>query len=147
MMTLGGVTLDHDLQWDDEFKVTFGTGTAERALDGTLVTQHRMLSKVGRPITLVGTESSGWLTRSTIESLLTLATDTTATYTLGIGATMIDDPLGGPTPVPNPNYREFTVQFCHDQSPVIDMTPITLLPDEPDSGFWYYGTIKLRTVA
>jgi len=131
MMTFDGITLDHDLQWEDEFKFTYGTGTAERALDGSIVIQQRTITG-GRPITLVGTESSGWLSRATLVSLVALTQDISRDFTLTIGE--------------GADERTFTVRFRHEDQPVLDFTPITLVPDAPPDDFWYYGTIKLRTV-
>lgn len=131
MMQLDTIVFDHDLQWEDEFKFSYGAGVAERALDGSIVIQQRAYSG-GRPITLVGTESTGWQTRAIVESLVELTKDITRSFTLTIGE--------------GPSQRTFTVRFRHEDPPVVDFTPITLVPDSPASDFWYYGTVKLRAV-
>jgi len=126
-MIIGGVTLDKDMIWSDEFQFTPTSGTAERAIDGHMIVQS-FKTVGGQPMTLVGSESFGWQKRSTVLALQALANtpETVLTITL-------------------PDARTFSVMFRVEEEQVMFFQPVTLA-SAPDANFWYYGTINLRIV-
>jgi hypothetical protein len=127
-MIIGGVTLDHDLTWDDEFDFTKGAGVAERTIFGTMVSQSFPL-KGGQNMTLTGDQNHGWQKRSTVTALMALANTVGSTYAVTM-----------------PDNRVYTVEFRHEEAPSVSFKPIVRVSD-PTSDFWYYGEIKLRIVA
>lgn len=130
-MVIAGITLDHDMYWEDEFKSSYGTGTADRAIGGTMVIQQSPL--VGaRLMTLSGNENMGWQKRSTVISLTELATVRTylaTPFTVTINGT---------------NYT-CLFRFEGDEPPM-DFT-IVAPAWEPTADTWYWGTIRMRIVA
>jgi len=126
-MIIGGVTLDKDMIWENEFQFTPAAGTAERAIDGHMVVQS-FKTVGGQPMTLVGGESFGWQTRSTVIALQALANNPGATFTVTL-----------------PDTRTFNVMFRVEEETVMLFQPIALA-SAPDANFWYYGTINLRIV-
>lgn len=130
-MVIAGVTLDHDMYWEDEFKGAYGTGVADRTIGGTMVIQQAPL--VGaRPMTLTGNENMGWQKRSTVLQLTELVkvrTYLATPFTVAINSV---------------NYT-CLFRFEGDESPV-DFT-ITSPAWEPTADTWYYGTIKMRIIA
>jgi len=126
-MMIAGITLDHDLIWEDEYQYTPVTGSAERSIYGNLVVQTFSLFG-GQPLTLVGGSDFGWQKRSTIASLYAL---------LALPSQHVS--------VVMPDARVFTAIFRVGEAPVMSFTPVTLA-SAPDADFWYYGTIKLTII-
>ncbi len=99
MTTLAGITLPDDLIWQDEFDWLPVEQGMTRTLGGKQVLQHRPLIK-GRPITLVGGERFGWITRDSLSQLYNLAaTVNDLTLLLNDG-------------------RSFSVQFRYNDTPI-----------------------------
>lgn len=129
MMMIGSIELDNDLVWEDEFKFTQGTGVAENTIYGSLVVQTFRVSGY-RPLTLSGSNNSGWQSRATVLALQALASDNPSAE----HAVLL------------PNGTTVTAMFRHEEAPVVEFQPIALAT-EPAADFWYYGTIKMRIVA
>jgi hypothetical protein len=125
MMKIGGITLDHDLIWVDEFQDTLTAGVASRAIDGHLVVQLHSLQG-GRMMTLSGDTGSGWQKRSTVIALQVLAEEPTQQIVVEM-----------------PDGRVFNTNLRAEENPAMTFTPVTLA-SAPDGDFWYYGTINLR---
>jgi hypothetical protein len=125
-MTIGGITLDHDLDWVDEFDPEeVSAGSADRALTGHMVTQSFPIIG-GRPLTLEGDDSHGWLKRTTVQALHSLA-------------------YGSPDVVHTVvlNGTTYSAMFRNEDQPTVAFKKITPATN-PGPDFWYYGTIKMR---
>lgn len=72
-ITLEGITLPSDLEWQDEFDWTPVAQVSERTLTGKMVIEEATKIK-GRPITLVGGDNACWVPRSLVQSLVALMT-------------------------------------------------------------------------
>ena len=68
MITLDGITLPNDLVWRDEYKWQPVSQVIDKSLTGVLIIQEAKQVK-GRSIKLVGTQNSGWITKSTLDLL------------------------------------------------------------------------------
>lgn len=123
---INGTTLDNDPAWEDEFKFSPKTGVADRVLDGSVVVQS-FDKLAGRPITLVGDDSHGWLKRSTVLVLVALEASNTFSF---------DVVLRGVT---------YGCRFRREDDPPLEFEPVTNV-NSPSNDFWYTGTIKLITV-
>lgn len=102
MITLDNIELPADLYWQDETDwVPVEQPEPERGLDGSLHVEPATVSG-GRPITLAGSETSGWVSYETVKALLAFASVAGKVMTL----TLADG-------------REFDVMFrYHDGGPV-----------------------------
>jgi hypothetical protein len=127
-MNIGGVTLDNDLTWTDEFKYTEATGTATETIYGNLVVQT-MPRTNALPLTLSGDANSGWQKRSTVQALVALAKSGAST----IHVVQLAD------------NRTVYAMFRNEEGPTVEFTPITRAV-APGADFWYYGTVKMRIV-
>lgn len=127
-ITLGAVTLSDHLIWEDEIGSDESVAqTTKRTLGGNLVVISQQLSK-GKPITLVASESQGWLTKAQVQAVEALAESAGAVLPLVIGA------------------RNFTVMFRHEESPAFIAEPLDQIGAQaPDTGY-YTAIIKLMTV-
>jgi len=74
MITLAGIELPPYLEWEDEFSWTPVDQQTGYSVTGSLLLDIST-KLAGRPITLVGTEHLGWITRALLLDLQTL-TDT-----------------------------------------------------------------------
>jgi hypothetical protein len=72
MITVNGIELDNDLLWVDRFNYSTYASSTNRALDGSLLVVQSRINNFYRPMTLVGSVSSGWLKKSTVEQLVSL---------------------------------------------------------------------------
>lgn len=126
-MKIGSVTLNKDMYWVDEFQHTQTAGTAERTIYGGLVTQN-FKTYQGRPLTLQGTQASGWQSRATVQALIALTEDPLAVYEVEL-----------------PDGSKMNAMFRHEDQPVVSFEQITPA-SAPGSDFWYYGTVKMRIV-
>lgn len=126
MTTLGAIELP-GLIWADEFDWSGVVSEAAPAINGTFIVQEAALSG-GRPITLQGDASRGWLPRSTLLALRALAAVPEASYTLTYGGT------------------PYTVRWRHEDAPVIVATPV-IDYETADGGDDYHSiTLKFITV-
>ena len=133
---LGSVTLDHDLDWIDEFAGSPVAGTGDHTIEGGYVTQRFSLkqgsNKPGRPITLAGANDHGWQQRSTVLALEALAEEENGQFQLTINAGETEE-------------RTFQVKFNHASPPAFKFDPVTWVSN-PSPGFWYFGILKLVEV-
>ncbi len=129
-MVIGGVTLDNDMYWEDEFQSPTGVGVADRCIDGTLVVQQYPLTG-GQRLTLSGDQNHGWQLRTTVIALMAL--------------TQSDNWAATPFTV-TINGTNYTCLFRVEEEPPIMFTP-AMLATNPPATLPYYGTIKLRIVA
>lgn len=115
-ITLGAVSLPGYLVWDDEYTWTPVGQVVSEALTGALVVEVGE-RQAGRPVTLTGTRTSGWVRRSTVDALYALAADPEAVLTLTL-----------------PDSRTFQVMFRHAER-AIEVEPIAR--KAPESTDWY----------
>ena len=71
-ITLDAIALPHDLVWADEHGWSNVTQAVDRALDGALIVQEATQPK-GRIITLSGSQNSGWISKTVLDSVLAQA--------------------------------------------------------------------------
>lgn len=125
-LTLDDLSLNTALQWVDRDNWQPVAQTARATLDGGLAVFHQPLL-AGRPITLVSTESSGWVDRATLDALHVLARMPGSLHTLTLGADL------------------FTVLWRHDDPPALQAEPLVarLAPGPSD---WFRVTLKFTAV-
>lgn len=123
--TLGLIQIPRGLVWADEFNWTEVERAAEYSITGALLLDAAV-RQAGRPITLQGSDSAGWITRSALQQLQALAQDPDATHAL----TLADG-------------REFTVSFAPGTP--ITATPVAR-PELPPSHHPYVATVRLIEV-
>lgn len=123
--TLGAVHIPRGMIWEDELSWNPVETSAEYGLTGALVIDAGQRLD-GRPITLVGSESAGWIDRSVLQSLHAMAaTVPPTTYTL----TLADE-------------RVFTVRFAPGTP--IEARPVAR-PELPSGAHPYVATVRLIT--
>jgi len=71
--TIGGITLDKDMVFEDEYNYNMIGAEVTPTLGGGVIVQEFLKTEVGRPITLVSTESQGLQLKSTVTALKALA--------------------------------------------------------------------------
>lgn len=84
--TIGSVTMDRDLVFEDEYDYSLVNASKEDSLGGGVVLQEFEKLEKGRPVTLVSTDSQGLQTKSKVDELKALADVSGATYTLTISS-------------------------------------------------------------
>jgi hypothetical protein len=124
-ITLGNLTFTNKLYFDNEIEWTGIAESAEMTLGGGIVIYGGEVS--GRPIDLIGEEIRGWIKYSELKMLREMASESEATYSL------------------NYDGDTYTVRFRHEDSPVLEMTPIIRRVKYKNDD-WFYGTIKLMEV-
>ena len=80
---LGSVSLPADMTWIDEFNWPTVIRAREYALTGALIVDSGQ-RLAGRPITLQGDSSGGWIMRSTVDALRVLACELPGEFVLSI---------------------------------------------------------------
>lgn len=125
-ITLGGVTLNPSLQWVDRWRYTSIAQSQLRTLGGSLVAVSARLYE-GIPVTLEASTDTGWLQKSVVDSLLTMADSLGSTYSLDFHGTVM------------------TVMFDHASSPAVNFRPL-LFKEPQEATDYFIGTIKLLTV-
>jgi len=125
MIKLETIQLPDNMVWQGRHNNLSIGAVTRRALDGTLVIHEAELGN--QNIDLVAAQNSGWLTHAQVLALRNLAKSAGASYTLEYEGDII------------------TVRFRHEDSPVLDVTPLIPRPNPQDSDY-YYGTIKLMEV-
>ena len=131
---IGTVTLDRDLIWEDEYDFTWLNSSVENTIGGSVIVQEFSKAESGRPITLVCLETQGYLLKSTVDALTTLAKSPNATYALVITST-------------NGETLSKTVRFRTE----LDGGPVQFTPLKPRDGLHadtmiYQGSIYLMVV-
>lgn len=85
--TIGSVTLDKDMIFDDEYSYNLISSEVTPTLGGGIVVQEFVALEAGRPVTLVSTESQGLQLKSTVDALKALSVSGAGnTYTLTISS-------------------------------------------------------------
>jgi len=118
-MQLDGIELP-DLVWGDEFSWSKIEQSAEYSLAGSLIIETGE-KLAGRPITLEGTETIGWITRSDLLVLQALAEDPERQMVL-----TLDD------------ARTFDVVFRHQDRGIEARSVLAYSDPDPDD---YYSII------
>jgi len=85
--TIGSVTLDRDLIFENEYNYSLVIASVDATLGGGTVIQEAQRLERGRNITLVSTETQGLQLKSTVDDLKALAdAGANNTYTLTISS-------------------------------------------------------------
>ncbi|WP_010322150.1 hypothetical protein [Marinobacterium stanieri] len=127
-ISLDGLELPQDLEWQDEFDWTPVASSSERGLTGKLLREEAPLVK-GRPITLYGGPNACWVPRSLVQALKALE--------MIPGQTMALDYHG----------QLFTVCWNRSGSQsAIDAKPVMRIRN-PGESHKYYITLRLMEVA
>lgn len=131
-IVLGGVTLNSQIVWVDQFKTTPINQVAKRTLGGQLVVYQQNLTE-GREITLEAISDQGWLTRTQVDQVTALSEVIGATYTLVIGEEVQ------------------TVIFRHTDGLAVEFTPLVFRVNSFDTemsedGDFFTGFIRLLSV-
>ena len=125
-ITLGGTELNGSVQWEERFQAASVSQASKRTIGGYLVVYNMDLIR-GEPVTLTATEDTGWFTKEMVDAIIAMARTTGGQYSLDY------------------HGAAHTVMFRHEDSPVVDFTPI-VKRDIPQAGEWFTGTVKLFTV-
>lgn len=126
MITLDEIELPGQMFWSDEIWSPV-VQSEEYSVTGALILDETE-KQAGRPITLGGRDYTCWVTRETIDALMTKAAIKGQVMTL----TLEDE-------------REFDVRFRYDSGKAIEAKPIyDRVPAQPED--WYTLTIKFITV-
>ena len=75
-LTLNGLALPDDLLWSDKYDWTPTEQTETRTLTGALIIETAQ-KQGGRPITLTGSEDSGWATKIQVDAVFAMLSITT----------------------------------------------------------------------
>lgn len=127
--TLGALQIPRGLIWKDEFEWQEVETSADRGITGALILDA-FVKTDGRPITLVGSDNAGWVTRAdllALQAMVNTMSDEDQTYEFT-----------------HADGREFTVRFGPGETPVTS-TPIGR-PELPTAANKYVATIRLITV-
>jgi len=123
---LNGVALSGSLQWKDRLAYTPVAQEVLTTLGGNPVVYSKALHG-NRPVTLVASEDTGWLTKAMVDAIEAMASVPGGVYTLNFHGEVLN------------------VIFAHHDSPAIDIVPLqpkaVPLPED-----CYTGTVKFITV-
>ena len=122
---LAGVELPRGMLWVDEFAWSAVQKGVDRSITGAQIIDVSAKLE-GRPITLQGTESQGWISRATLLAVQTLANNPEGEYDLVLA-----------------DGRSFRVQFAPDTP--LEAQPISR-PELPATTLPYVATLRLITV-
>jgi hypothetical protein len=113
MILLDTLVLPETLVWTDRHAWQPAAQSVKRTLAGGIIVFHRHLVG-GRPITLTGGQTWGWMQTETMEAVASMAQEPGHVYSLSI-------------------YGEaFRVLFRHEEPPAFDAVP--LRPQNPQPG-------------
>lgn len=122
---LAGVELPRGMLWVDEFAWSAVQKGVDRSITGAQIIDVSAKLE-GRPITLQGTESQGWISRATLLAVQTLANNPEGEYDLVLA-----------------DGRSFRAQFAPDTP--LEAQPISR-PELPATSHPYVATLRLITV-
>ena len=122
---LAGIDLPRGMVWVDEFGWSAVQKSVERSISGAQVIDTARKEQ-GRPITLQGVPTQGWIRRATLLAVRALA-----------------DVPGGQYPLQLASGETFTVMFAPDDA--IEAQPISR-PELPENTHPYVATLRLLTV-
>lgn len=123
---LGGLALSPELVWLERHTEQTVLATERRTLGGKLRISTAKL-QAGFPITLEASEDRGWLTKEQADTLLALASEPAAVYTLLF------------------NGVEYSVAFRHSSGSAVELRPLIARLNQQDDD-WFIGQIKLITL-
>ena len=129
MITLAGLELSDDLIWEareSDFGPSALSANSAVTLGGRMVVWERGRTG-GRPIDLVGTMESGWITGSQLSQLAEWAA------TVGWRGLLVYESVS------------VMVRFRHEDPPVLDVSPLIPRPNSSSTDY-YHGRIKLAEV-
>lgn len=126
MITLGGLELPPYLQWQDEFDWSPVEQATEYSTTGALLIDLAV-KLTGRPITLMGTDNLGWITRAKLLQLKALA-ESPQEMELDY------------------HSRTFTVRFRYDNGTPVTADKIIQRIPPRDTDLYYRLNIKLIIV-
>lgn len=124
-ITLGGITLSNDMVIDNKFSWQPFVGSSFQTMGGRFCYYSTVLHN-GRPIDLIATQESGWITYTVykqVEALIDISNIIVLDY----------------------NGDMYNVLFRFDDPPVLDFTPLVNRANLQDTDYMY-GTIKLMEV-
>jgi hypothetical protein len=125
-ITLGTVTLPDDLRFINRYTWTGLQAEVKYSIGGVPLIWEGNL--YGRPITLVGDLNTSWIDYETLSNLQSLASVQYAQYTLVFGDEI------------------YNVRFRHEDSPVIEATPVAEYPEYANNDKFAELIIKLMEV-
>lgn len=122
---LSGLTLNKEMVWSDRFTASGIAISYRKTIGGRVVSLPS--AKIQRPVTLIAQEDHGWLTRTQVEALITMAMVPDGQYELSYYGTIVP------------------VRFDNENPPAVDMQPL-ILAANPSADAYFAGTIKLITL-
>lgn len=126
-ISLDAITLPDDLWWDDETDWTPVAQDQGWSVSGALLLDIST-KQAGRPITLVGDETTAWATRETVLALQTQAAIPNQTMTLTIDAVTYD------------------VMFRHSDGQPIEAEPVVRMRPPAATDYYIIRAIRLLAV-
>jgi len=130
---IGGITLDRDMIFEDEYNFSNVRAEVTPTLGGGVVIQEFQAFERGRLITLVSTDSQGMQKKSTVETLKVLSNYAGYTYSLSI--------------VSNGKTFSKTVRFANEVSGgAVQFQPFQDRQGIHSDDIWYKGQIYLMVV-
>ncbi len=115
-----------DLVWTDKYVETGVETKTERTLTGRQLIWEQ--SVYGRPMTLEGSENSGWILKSNLDLLFAMGQIPNSYYELSFESEI------------------FTVRFRNEEKPCIDAKPIVGRPNQADGDYFSNLIIKLMII-
>jgi hypothetical protein len=131
--TIGGITLDRDMIFDNEYNFSQIRAEVTQTLAGGLIIQEFQATEKGRYINLVSTDSQGMQKKSTVDALKTLSSIANQTFPLEISS----------------NGKTFTrtVRFSNEvQGGAVQFSPFQDRQGIHSDDIYYKGTIYLMVV-
>jgi len=132
--TIGGITLDRDMIFDNEYNYSSVRAEVTPTLAGGLIVQEFQATEKGRYVNLVSTDSQGMQKKSTVDALKNLSNIANQTYPLTISS----------------NGKTFTktVRFSNEvQGGAVQFSPFQDRQGLHSDTIWYKGTIYLMVVS
>lgn len=129
-ITLDGLDLPADLEWQDEFDWQPIAHSSERSLTGKMLIEEAPLVK-GRPVTLYGGPNACWVPRSLVLALKSMEASVS-----DINNPMLLDFHG----------TQMRVIWRRDDGPAVEAKPVVRIRN-PGPDHKYYITIKLVEVS
>ena len=131
--TIGGITLDRDMIFDNEYNYSMFRAEVTPTLGGGIVVQEFQALEKGRYINLVSSDSQGMQKKSTVDALKNLSLIAGQTFPLEISS----------------NGKTFTktVRFSNEvQGGAVQFSPFQDRQGLHSDDIWYKGTIYLMVV-
>lgn len=132
------VQLPQDLAWIDEATWTPVQQNIKTTLSGSLVVQESYQHK-GRPLTLQGKEDMGWISRATLETLITMVQTHGLTmklqYIKYVGGSYTSDVL-----------IEYNVMFRHYEPPPLEVDNVKGFDEFDPTAYFKVRSIKFMEV-